>query len=51
MVVGIILWAINTYVPMQPGIKKVMNIGVIVLLILWLIKISGLLNNLPRIKI
>jgi hypothetical protein len=37
VVVGVVLWLINTYVPMEARIKKLMNIAVVVLLVLWLL--------------
>lgn len=37
VVVGVVLWLINTYVPMQSNIKKVLNVGVVILLILWVV--------------
>jgi hypothetical protein len=37
VVVGVVLWLINTYVPMEPSVKKLMNIAVVVLLVLWLL--------------
>ena len=37
VVVGPVLWLINSYVPMQDSIKKLMNIAVVVLMVIWLI--------------
>lgn len=37
VVVGVALWLINTYVPMAAPVKKLMNIAVVVLLVLWLL--------------
>ena len=37
VVVGLVLWLINSYVPMDAAIKKLMNIAVIVLMVIWLI--------------
>lgn len=46
VVVGVVLWAVNAYVPMQAGVKKLMNIVVICLLVLWLLRITGVLGYL-----
>lgn len=35
--VGIALYLINTYVPMEPNIKKILNIAVIIFVLLWLV--------------
>jgi hypothetical protein len=37
VIVGMVLWAINTYVPMEAGIKRLLNIAVIVFLVIWLL--------------
>ena len=37
VVVGVILWLVNTYVPMEPSIKKILNIAVIIFVLLWLV--------------
>lgn len=45
VVVGVILWAINTYVPMQPPIKMILNIVVILVLCLWILSAFGILSG------
>lgn len=37
VVVGLVLWLINTYVPMEAAIKRLMNIAAVVLMVIWLI--------------
>lgn len=44
VVTGVILWAVNAYVPMNPTIKKIVNILVVILLIGWLLSIFGVFN-------
>lgn len=44
VVIGVILWLINTYVPMAPPIKTVLMVVVVLLLCLWLLNIFGVLN-------
>jgi len=39
VVIGLILWAVNTYVPMDAKIKKLLNIAVVIVVVLWLISI------------
>jgi hypothetical protein len=52
VVVGVVLWLINTYVPMEARVKKLMNIAVIVLLVLWLLfSVLGLGGNLGAVRI
>jgi hypothetical protein len=37
VVVGVVLWLINSYIPMDAKIKKILNVVVIVVIVLWLI--------------
>jgi hypothetical protein len=46
VVVGVVLWLINTYIPMAPPIKNLMNIAVVIILIVYLISALGLLGPL-----
>lgn len=39
--VGILLWAVNTYVPMDRKIKNILNIVVVFIVIVWLLKVFG----------
>ena len=43
VVVGVVLWAINTYIPMQATIKRILNAVVVIILIIWLLNTFGLL--------
>jgi hypothetical protein len=49
VVVGIILWLVNTYIPMDPKIKQILNIVVVICVVLWLLRMFGVLGrvNLP----
>ena len=44
-IIGIILYLVNTYIPMPPAIKSIINIVVVIFVILWLLKILGLWNG------
>jgi len=48
VVIGVILWLVNTYIPMDRKIKSILNAVVVILVILWLLKTFGLLNSLSR---
>jgi hypothetical protein len=45
IVVGLVLWLINTYIPMQGTIKRILNIVVIIVVILWLLYAFGVISN------
>jgi len=51
VIVGVVLWLVNTYIPMQSTIKKILNIATIIIVILWLLKVFGLWAYLGNIKI
>ena len=51
VVVGVILWVINSYIPMQNTIKKILNVVVIISVILWLLNVFGLMQNFSHIRI
>lgn len=51
VVVGIALWAINTYLPMDRKIKSILNGVVVIIVILWLLRGFGLLGDLGAIQV
>jgi hypothetical protein len=42
IVVGVILWLINTYIPMAPPVKTVINVVAVLVLCLWLLSLFGI---------
>ncbi len=46
IVVGVLLWAVNNYIPMDGKIKQILNIVVVVAVVLWLLQVFGLLSGL-----
>lgn len=51
IIVGVLLWLVNTYIPMDGTIKKILNIVVVIVLIIWLLKAFGLFSNLMDIQV
>ena len=51
IVVGIMLWLTNTYIPMDGKIKKVLNIVVMVVVVLWLLNVFGVWGYLRNIHV
>ena len=51
VVVGVILWVINSYIPMQSTIKKILNVVAVIVVIIWLLSVFGLIGNLSTIRI
>jgi hypothetical protein len=51
IVVGVLLWLVNSYIPMQGAIKKILNAVVVIAVVLWLLNIFGLFTSLSRIHV
>jgi hypothetical protein len=51
VVVGVILWVINSYIPMQSTIKQLLNAVVVIAVIIWLLSVFGLIGDISRIRI
>jgi len=51
IVVGVLLWLINRYIPMQSTIKSILNAVVVIAVVLWLLDVFGLLNYLSHIHV
>ena len=51
VVIGVVLWLINSYIPMQSTIKKILNVVVIIAVVLWLLSVFGVLGELSTIRI
>jgi hypothetical protein len=50
-VVGLLLWLVNRFIPMQNQIKGILNAVVVIAVVLWLLKIVGLFDNLSQFHI
>ena len=48
VIVGVGLWLINTYVPMAPPIKTILNVVVIIFILIWLLSATGLIGSLSE---
>jgi len=51
VVVGVILWVINSYIPLQSTIKRILNLVVVIVVILWLLSVFGVIGNISTIRI
>jgi len=51
VVVGVILWLINTYVPMAGAIKSLLNIVVFVVVLIWVLQVCGLIGPISGVRI
>jgi hypothetical protein len=51
IIAGILLWLVNSYIPMDRKIKTIFNVVVIIVLIIWLLKVFGLFAYLMNIHV
>jgi hypothetical protein len=51
IVVGVVLWLINRFIPMQGTIKSILNAVVVIAVVLWLLNIFGLFNSFAHIRV
>ncbi len=51
IVVGVILWLVNSYIPMDRKIKNILNIVVVIVVVLWLLRAFGVLDSLNNVRI
>ena len=49
IVTGVLLWLINTYIPMQGTIKKILNAVVVIIIVIWLLQAFGVLDTLKNL--
>jgi hypothetical protein len=50
VLVGVVLWAINAYVPMASPVRTILNVVVVLLLIIWLLQGFGLIGNVLDVR-
>jgi hypothetical protein len=51
IVVGVLLWLVNRFIPMQSSIKSILNGVVVIAVVLWLLNIFGLFHSLSSIRV
>jgi hypothetical protein len=51
IVIGVLLWLVNTYIPMDGKIKNILNVVVVVCVVVWLLFAFGILNHSGDIRV
>jgi hypothetical protein len=51
VVVGLLLWLVNSFIPMQGTIKSILNAVVVIAVVLWLLNVFGLFHSFSHIHI
>ncbi len=49
--VGVILWLVNNYIPMDGKIKNILNVVVVIVVVLWLLQTFGVLGSIGGLRI
>jgi formate/nitrite transporter FocA (FNT family) len=51
IVVGVLLWLVNSFIPMAKSIKTILNAVVVIVVVVWLLNVSGLLHSIQNFRI
>lgn len=51
IVVGVLLWLVNNYIPMDSKIRSILNAVVVIIVILWLLQAFGVLGSLGGVRV
>jgi hypothetical protein len=51
VVVGVLLWLVNTYIPMDRKLKSILNAVIVIVVVLWLLSVFGVLGNLSGVRV
>lgn len=51
IVVGVLLWLVNNFIPMAGSIKSILNAVVVICVVVWLLNVFGLLNTIYRVHL
>jgi hypothetical protein len=51
IVVGVLLWMVNTYIPMDAKIKRILNVVAVIGVVLWVLNVFGLFSHLGNVRV
>jgi hypothetical protein len=51
IIVGVLLWLVNRFIPMAGSIKSILNAVVVIGVVLWLLNVFGLFHSISRIRV
>jgi len=51
VVVGVLLWLVNNYIPMDWRIKRILNVVVVIAVIIWLLSVFGVIGSLSGLRV
>ena len=51
VVVGVLLWLVNTYIPMDAKIKQILNVVAVIAVVIWVLGAFGLFNQIGNVRV
>jgi hypothetical protein len=51
VLVGVLLWAVNSFIPMDSKVRSILNAVVVIVLVLWLLQAFGVFNSLAGVRV
>ena len=51
IVVGVLLWLVNRFIPMQSTIKSILNAVVVIVVVVWLLNVFGVLHSITKFRV
>jgi hypothetical protein len=51
IVVGVLLWLVNRFIPMAGSIKSILNAVVVIVVVFWILNVFGLVHSLSHIRV
>lgn len=51
IIAGVLLWLVNTYIPMAGSIKTILNVVVVVAICVWLLQTFGLIGSVGGFRV
>jgi hypothetical protein len=51
IIIGVLLWLVNNYIPMAGSIRAILNAVVVIAVCVWVLKAAGLWNQLAQYQL
>ena len=51
VIIGVLLWLVNTYIPMDGKIKKIINVVAVICVVIWLLSVFGVIGQAGSIRV
>lgn len=51
LVIGVLMWLFETYIPLDPTIKRIIQVVIIICVVLWLLNVFGVLGAMHDVPV